>query len=305
MARARVQPQSRMYLVYMVTPGQTYHMRNRTLGRTAALGVLFALAAVAAGCLATLIWALVALKRKQVVPRPSPVVWDDTVLLLTCTVNPHRGMDCVMQTDPREREATYRGSVLRWLAHSPFRLVIVENSGFPMTAAWLGLSDALVSRRIHFVLFDEGTDEEAIASGLPTLPSKGAHELFAINRALGSVPVLLAQAPFVIKVTGRFFIPNFLDSLRRRQPDVSKAVAVRQADPMQCQVVGCATPYARVLFAADKDLLVPNPTTITTVETVFARRLQEPWAKGHTVILPAMPIPPTKTGGTGSIIDVL
>jgi hypothetical protein len=229
-------------------------------------------------------------------------VWEDTVLLLTCTVNPHRVMDCVAQTDPREREATYRNSLLLWLTHSPFRLIIVENSGFPMSASWLGLSETLVSSRVQFVLFDESKDKEAIAVGLPRLPSKGAHELFAINRAMTESPVLY-QAPFVIKITGRFFIPKFLEALQQRQPDVTKAVAVRQADAHRCQVVGCATPYSHLLFAMDKHLLVPNPTVI--LESVLARRLEEPWVKPHLVVLPPLPIAPTKSGGMRSTIHVL
>jgi hypothetical protein len=225
-------------------------------------------------------------------PPPSNVA-SDVAILLTCTVRPQDTVTQLRQKSPTEREAAYKTSILRWLTQSPFRIVVVENSGFPMSTQWLGVEPSVVPARLEFVLFDERA--LPAAGSLRKTESKGAHELFAIHKALLQSNTL-RSVPFIIKVTGRFFVPDLYQVLvRHRVPNDYNAV--RQHDPDECQILGCKTAFANVLFA---------PTDEYVVERTFRARLaHEPWAQFNTFVLPVLNIPPTKTGGSGMVIRSL
>ena len=208
----------------------------------------------------------------------------DIVILLTCTVH-ISNVSNIRQVDPAEREETYKASIRRWVTETPFRIVTVENSGFAMSPAWLGVA----SDRYEAISYDARTDPKARIS-----TSKGIYEVDAINRALQQ-SVFLSAAPFFVKVTGRFFIPDLYDIFVASNLNFN---AVRQSDANECQVIGCRTGFAAVLF---------HPDIEGHVESSYKKRLdtaEHGWTRNSVLVLPPMKIPPTRTGGYGHIIQV-
>ena len=209
----------------------------------------------------------------------------DIVILLTCTVRVEN-VAYIVQVDPTEREEAYRASIKRWVTETPFRIVTVENSGFDMSLEWLGVA----SGRYEAISYNAPSDPE-----MRTSTSKGVYEIDAINRALKQSR-FLNTAPFFVKVTGRFFIPSLYDIFLASTLNFN---AVRQSDANECQVVGCRTGFAPFLFHPDIEL---------HVEDTYKKRLdaaQRGWTRNRVLVLPHMQIPPTRTGGHGTIIEVL
>ena len=120
---------------------------------------------------------------------------------MTCTVNINPTKSWVFQRGAQDRLETYLKSITQWLIKTNFNIVIVENSGFDF--------EPLLpqSQRLEIIGFRES--ELAEATYLHYNDSKGASEVFAIQYALSrSRFIHEQQTNFVIKVTGRFFIPE-------------------------------------------------------------------------------------------------
>ena len=85
------------------------------------------------------------------------------------------------------------------------------------------------------ILFNENTLQEA--AYLKDNYSKGTHEVFSSYYAKRQSK-LISQCGcnFIIKVTGRFYIPEFENYLKEQ--DLSKIQALRQNDNLKCQIVG-------------------------------------------------------------------
>ena len=118
--------------------------------------------------------------------------------------------------------------------------------------------------------------------------------MYAIQRAFEESS-FLKQALFVIKVTGRFFLPSLYDVLY--DSALTQFNAIRQHSPDECQVIGVKARFAKHLFSTQD--------AHAHVEATYKSRLEEPWTKGKVLVLPLMPIPLTRTGGHGTFIDVL
>ena len=115
------------------------------------------------------------------------------VIILTTTVFVQN--KCYLfQIDPVERLNTYLKSIKQWLTQTKFKILVVENSGYPF-------NELQNSDRLEIISFDEGNSDNN---------SKGASELFSIDYALNHTKF---QYDFVIKITGRYFIPKFEEYL--------------------------------------------------------------------------------------------
>ena len=217
----------------------------------------------------------------------------DVVILLTCTVFIKQDIASMVQRKPADREHTYRTSIRKWLTQTPFRIVVVENSGFDMSAGWLGFDAGIYEQRYESMHFDGEKDEDT--SYLRSNTSKGLHELAAINKAL-TQSRFIVQAPFIVKVTGRFFVPDLYSALKSHDSSFDFN-ALRQQNGDECQIVGCRPCFAEILFHADAD---------THVERSYKERLSdESWTQNKVLVLPAMRIPRTLTGGYGNVLDSL
>jgi hypothetical protein len=209
-----------------------------------------------------------------------------SIILLTTTVNV-QNKSALREIDPLERVATYTKSLSQWLEKTNFKIVVIENTGhsFP---EWEKCKEKY-SDRLEVISFRENDLEEA--EYLKENKSKGASEIFAINYAC-SHSKWICDVDFLIKVTGRFFIPgleSYLESIELDQYDILK-----QNNIQCCQLMGVRLSHFLTLFAVY--LLDKNGNYNADVEKIYVERMQE-FLEERRLICPVFPIEPTLEGG--------
>lgn len=166
------------------------------------------------------------------------------VIVLTSTVHINRNKAYLHQTDPTVRINVYLKSVRQWLNKTPFKICLVENSGY----AFEELKEELefFSNRFEIIKFDESNLKEF--SNIKNSDSKGESELLAINIARQN-SLLFKKSIFMIKITARYYIDGLYQHLVDTKMDEKIAfdfdthpnyiVALRQNNPTRCEMVGC------------------------------------------------------------------
>ena len=148
------------------------------------------------------------------------------IIILTTTVFVQN--KCYLfQIDPVERLNTYLKSIKQWLTQTKFKILVVENSGYPF-------NELQNSDRLEIISFDEGNSDNN---------SKGASELFSIDYALNHTKF---QYDFVIKITGRYFIPKFEEYLNKI--NLKNYDGICQFNPSRCEIVGCSYNKKETVF---------------------------------------------------------
>jgi hypothetical protein len=209
-----------------------------------------------------------------------------SILLLTTTVNVQDKL-ALREIDPLERIATYTKSLSQWLEKTNFRIVVIENTGhsFPEWQEW----KVKYEDRLEVIFFRENDVEDA--EYLKGNNSKGASEIFAINYArLHSK--WIGKMDFLIKITGRFFIPgleSYLESIDLDQYDILK-----QNNIQCCQLMGVRLSHFLTLFQVH--LLDKNGNYNADVEKIYVERMHD-FHEERRLICPVFPIEPTLEGG--------
>jgi len=164
---------------------------------------------------------------------------EDVLIILTSTVFVQN--KCYLfQTDPCERLNLYLKSVNQWL-QTNFKIIVVENSGYEFRE----LHDK-INERFEIITFNENELPEA--SYLKENNSKGSSELFSINYALNKTKM---KYRFVIKITGRYFIPNFEEYLSKI--NLFNYDGLSQHNPARCEIVGCSFSKKEMVFNKDSE----------------------------------------------------
>lgn len=208
------------------------------------------------------------------------------VILLTTTVNVQK-KDFIFQTDKKERLNTYIKSIRQWLVKTNFHIVIVENSGY--------LFDELTNEfprykdRFEIITFDENID----APHLVNHGSKGDSELFSINYAFDKSQIL-KSANFIIKITGRYFIPNFEAYILNL--NLGDFDCLRQNDQRRCEIVGSHIKNFHTIFY--KDPIDKHGKYNGHVETIYMERISQ---FGKIFACKVLDIEPTQRGGLSQI----
>ena len=219
-----------------------------------------------------------------------------TTLLLTTTVRvePEK-LDCIYQTDASERIATYLKSIQQWLEKTKFNIVIVENSGYP----WSELNDFLVQYKDRFEVISYRESDIERAHYLQYTNSKGAHEMFSIHYAYYQSQLIREHSRFVIKLTGRYFIPELESYLSKY--DLDSYDVLCQNDIGRCEMVGSHIRNYHILF---------NPYLVNSrghieecVEWLYGYRIHD-WFK-HVFICKPFDIEPTQRGGKPGCFSVI
>ena len=144
----------------------------------------------------------------------------------------------LFQKDPIERLKTYNKSIHNWIKNSKdIKIIVVENSGYTFNEFKKYISD-----RFEIITFNENTLPEA--QHLVHNNSKGASELFSINYAINNSKNI--KDDFIIKITGRYFIPGFEEYLS--QFDLNQYDALSQHSLGNCEVIGCSYNKKNILF---------------------------------------------------------
>jgi hypothetical protein len=176
--------------------------------------------------------------------------------------------DSYFLTESSERLKQYIKSVRAWLENTKYNIVLVENSGY----AFQELSKEVEKYRGRFEILS--------FNGMDTAPEfilasrdKGLHELFSINYALNNSR--LVNSDFVIKVTGRYYIPGFQEYTNTVNLGVYDSIVQNgHASNSRCEMIGCHAKHLRELFS-----LTIEPEYLTypynVVESIYKKRIGE------------------------------
>lgn len=220
-------------------------------------------------------------------------------LIFTSTVHINRAKSCLVQLNPEERISVYVKSIKQWLDKTSFRICLVENSGYSFPE----LDEYREKYKDRFIIVTY--DEKTIHTPHRYLfenRSKGTSEIFAINVAYQMHQTFFKDSLFIIKITARFFIPDFYDFLVENgfnqnavMDNINPSIlAIRQSNPDRCELFGCH----RSLFS-----FIFNPCMIDDlqrlhqhVEYVYKFRINciNP---AQVVVCKEFPIEPTQRGG--------
>jgi hypothetical protein len=160
-------------------------------------------------------------------------------IILTSTVNVHN-KDFLYQTDPQERLNCYLLSVRQWLTKTNFNIVLVENNGYKYPELSQELND--YKDRFEIVSFNESIIAPELIGNL----SKGISELYTIHYALNNSHILQTKTIFVIKITGRYFIPELEEYLK--DFDLNTYDVLTQHNPSCCEMIGCHMRNKHIIF---------------------------------------------------------
>ena len=171
-------------------------------------------------------------------------------IILTSTVNVNHSKSHLVQIKAEDRIATYIKSVKQWLEHTPLRICLVENSGYSFPE----LKEEKEKYKDRFDVISYTENQLTNSQHLINNSSKGSSELLAINIAKqhGKIKDCL----FFIKITARFFIPEFYNYLIENEFDkrvvyngCSKTIlGIRQNNADRCELLGCSERVFQFLF---------------------------------------------------------
>ena len=214
-------------------------------------------------------------------------------ILLTSTINIQSHKCYLYQTNKEERRNTYLKSILKWLNETDFNIVLVENSGYKFDELKYLLEKH--KSRFEIITFCEANMENA--KFLENNNSKGSSEIYSINYAYDNSD-LLKKATFIIKVTGRYFIPDFQNYLSNF--DMNNYDVLTQNDVNKCEIVGCHINHFSDIF--NNNLLNEDGIYTGHVEYVYKYRCS---LYNNVLHLKVFQIEPTQRGGTPEIYNTI
>jgi hypothetical protein len=195
----------------------------------------------------------------------------------------------LFQTDKYERTQVYIRKIKQWLYESNFNVVVVENTGY--TFEELNEEKEKFKGRFEVISYDESTLESA--AFLTGNPYKGASEIFSIDYAY-KTSLLCQSADFIIKITGRFFIPDLerhLEPLNMNEYDV-----LTQNRTNRCEMLGCHKNHFGTVFHVE--LINERGEYNGNVEDIYQYRCGQYEKKIH---CPEFYIEPTQRGGINEV----
>lgn len=210
-------------------------------------------------------------------------------IIVSCTVNVHN-VNTLAMKDSNERKNLYIRSIKNWLNKTNFNIVVVENSGYLFPE----LQQEMIKfkKRFEIISFIE-------PKNIQNEKSKGTHEIFAINYAFDNSNIIknLNNDSLIIKITGRYFIPeleNFLNKQQQKNFDI-----ITQNNPKQCEILGCKKSLFKFLF--DKKLnYINNEYDNDFIEIIYQRRVAS-IPKNRILRSIIFQIEPTRSGSSGKV----
>ena len=206
-------------------------------------------------------------------------------IILTTTVNVTRNTS--FQVDKNDRINTYVKSIRLWLINTNLNIIVVENSDYSFPE--LEDEKELYKNRFEVITYSEKTEREKIIEYQMHLDSKGGCEINSIWYAY-NMSKLLQKSLFIIKITGRFFIPQF--DLYWSKFNLDRYDCLRQNFDNRCEIVGTHIKNFSVIF--DKNLFVANGIYNYHVEDVYTYRFS---IFNRVIVCPKFNISPTQRGG--------
>ena len=209
-------------------------------------------------------------------------------IILTTTVNVIPSTS--FQINPIERINAYLKAVRLWLKYTDFNIVLIENSGYTFNE--LGEERNVYKNRFEIISFDQ-SDELKKTGPQMHLNSKGGLEIESIHYAYNNSKIL-NKSTFIIKITGRFFVPyfkKFINSVNLEDYD-----CLKQKFDFRCEIVGTHIKNFNTIF--DRNLFVNAGVYDYHVENVYMFRFS---LFKNILTLPIFNIEPTQRGGLNEI----
>jgi len=179
---------------------------------------------------------------------------DDICIILTTTVIVNREKTNTVDSSPIQRIKIYMKSIVEWLEKTNFKIVVVENSGYPFHELAPYLEK--YNHRFELIKFNEKLMSDdffdyhtASCLRIKTdylYSSKGGSEMLSINHAKDKSK-LIKNVNFIFKLTGRYFIPNFEEYLTKKI-NIYSFVGFRQNNEKRCELIGVHKDYFDDLF---------------------------------------------------------
>ena len=216
-------------------------------------------------------------------------------ILLTTTVNTQT-KETLHQTDKQTRINAYLKSIKQWLEKTNLTIVVVENSGYNF-ATELKEEKEKYKTRFEVVAFNEANLPEA--AYLKGNISKGASEIFAIDYAYHHSK-LLETAKFIVKITGRYYVPSL--ELYLNNHNLQHYNALRQNNPNSCEIVGASHKVFPKIF--NRYLIDDAGNYNGHVETIYKYRI-DLLPQEKVLHIPKFNIEPTLRGGHKQIMFYL
>ena len=210
------------------------------------------------------------------------------LIILTTTVSV-QNKAYLFQTNKGERIQVYTKKIRQWLKETSFPILVVENTGYTFPE----LEKELEEYKDRFEIISYVESELPEAEFLNGNPSKGASEIFAIHLAYKKSR-LSSNASFVLKITGRFFIPQletFISGFQIENYDV-----LVQNNKNRCEMLGCHKKYFEHVFGVE--LINRHGNYEGHVEDVYEFRCEQ---YPNIIHCPEFPIEGTQRGGIDEV----
>ena len=214
---------------------------------------------------------------------------EDICVILTTTVIIHENLDFIHQRLFEERKQTYLKSILQWVNNSKMNVFVVDNNGYDFPE--LDAEKELHKDRFHVYSYRECDVHDGHFYLHDT--SKGRHEMFSIFNVCKKYD-LTSQFKIIIKISGRYFIPDFEKMFEGK--NMSEYKALRQNNCSRCEVVGARSDFVDTLFDCCY--------CIHHIEDTYKQRIEKVDEK-EVFVLPVLSINSTQMGGCDGISDSL
>ena len=151
------------------------------------------------------------------------------VIILTTTVHTPKHISWLKQRDSLERKKMYENVIKLWLDKSNFKIVVVENSGCRF--------DIPKNDNLEILSFQYPPEHKSI---LDQMEAKGQHEMYSLQYACLHSK-FISQSDFMIKITGRYFIPKLEEYLKINLKNDIECIrqSTRWRKMNRCELVGC------------------------------------------------------------------
>ena len=171
-------------------------------------------------------------------------------ILLTTTVKPPKHISWLKQRDSNDRLNMYIKKINKWFNNTNFNIVVIENSGYNFTQYYNNL-DNKYKERIEFISYSYDIISNEEKEYLDKKEAIGQHELHAINYAYDKSN-FIKKSDYIIKITGRYFIPDLERILNNKLNDNNCIKIIRQSRKWRgwnrCEIVGCHKSVFELLF---------------------------------------------------------
>ena len=165
------------------------------------------------------------------------------VLLMTTTVNIFDNVSWLSQKNKQERLKMYGKKIMKWLNKSKLKIVVIENSEHRFNDL-----TKHTNHRFEIISFKYTKKQKEI---MDKYEAKGQHEIYAIEYACNHSR-LIKECDYVIKITGRYFVPDLESILYKELNKNPKIDFIRQSslwrNMNRCEIVGCSKNNINKLF---------------------------------------------------------